>query len=115
MPFNEKLADRIRVSLAKVKGVKEKKMFGGIAFMVNDKMCVGVHKDDLILRCAPEQTDELLTKKGVKTFDLTGKAMKGWLLIDPEATSGKKDLDHWINLSLESNKKIKSSKKPGRK
>ena len=94
MAFNEKLADRIRESLSQVRGVKEKKMFGGIAFMVNDKMCVGVDKDDLILRCRPEQTEELLTQSGVRIFNLTGKPMKGWLLIGPDATSNKKNLDH---------------------
>jgi TfoX/Sxy family transcriptional regulator of competence genes len=111
MAFNEKLADRIRESLSKVRGVKEKKMFGGIAFMLNDKMCVGVDKDDLMLRCEPKQTDELLAKKGVRIFDLTGKPMKGWLLIGPEATLGKKNLDYWINLAIEANKKVKGSKK----
>ena len=52
--------------------------------MVNDKMCVGVDKDDLMLRCEPEMTDKLLLKKGVRLFDLSGKPMKGWLLIAPE-------------------------------
>jgi TfoX/Sxy family transcriptional regulator of competence genes len=111
MAYNEKLAEKIRISLNGVRNVKEKKMFGGIAFMVNDKMCVGVDKDDLIFRCEPEQTDELLAKKGARIFNLTGKPMKGWLLIGPEATSGKKNLDYWITLALESNRKVKASKK----
>jgi TfoX/Sxy family transcriptional regulator of competence genes len=111
MAYNEKLAEKIRTSLAGIRNVKEKKMFGGIAFMVNEKMCVGVDKDDLILRCVPEQTEELLTKKGARIFNLTGKPMTGWLLIGPEGTSGKNNLDYWINLSLESNKKVKASKK----
>src|SRR5688572_8492047 len=111
MAYNEKLAEKVREALAGVRNVQEKKMFGGMAFMLNDKMCVGVDKDDLMLRCEPEQTDELLTKKGVRIFDLTGKPMKGWLLIGPEATSGKKSLDYWINLAIESNKKVNTSKK----
>jgi TfoX/Sxy family transcriptional regulator of competence genes len=110
MAYNEKLAEKIRISLAGVRNLKEKKMFGGIAFMVNEKMCVGVDKDDLMLRCDPEQTGELLAKKGVRIFNLTGKPMKGWLLIGPEATSGK-NLDYWISLAIESNKKVKASKK----
>jgi len=112
MAYNEKLAEKIRLSLASVRNVKEKKMFGGIAFMMNEKMCVGVDKDDLMLRCEPDQTDELLTKKGVRIFDLTGKPMKGWLLIGPEATSSKKDLNYWINIAIEANHKVKASKKP---
>lgn len=111
MAYNEKLADKVRIALSGIRNVQEKKMFGGIAFMVNNKMCVGVDKDDLMLRCEPEQTDELLTKKGVRIFNLTGKPMKGWLLIGPEASSGKKNLDYWINLAIESNKKVKASKK----
>jgi len=89
----------------------EKKMFGGVAFMVNDKMCVGVDKDDLMLRCEPANHDELLSKKGVRPFDLTGKPMKGWLLIGPEGTKSKKDFDWWISTAIESNKKIAASKK----
>jgi TfoX/Sxy family transcriptional regulator of competence genes len=111
MAFNEKLADRIRESLSEVRGVKEKKMFGGIAFMVKDKMCVGVDKDDLMLRCDPAETDALLTKKGARIFDLSGKPMKGWLLIGSEGTSGKKDFDYWINMALDSNKKVSGSKR----
>lgn len=110
MAYNEKLAERIRESFAGVRNTEEKKMFGGIAFMINDKMCVGVNNEDLILRCEPEMTEKLLSKKGVRLFDLTGRPMKGWLLISPESTSNKKDFDFWINLALESNKKISSPK-----
>ena len=62
-----------------------KKMFGGIAFMINDKMCVGVDKDDLDTRCEPALHDELLSKKGVRPFNLTGKPIKGWLLVGLKA------------------------------
>lgn len=111
MAYNEKLADRIREALAGTRKLAEKKMFGGIAFMVNDKMCVGVDNDDLMLRCAPEQTEEFLSKKGVRPFDLTGKPMKGWLLVGPEGTKSKKDFDGWIKTALESNKAVTASKK----
>ncbi|SRR5258706_8713732 len=110
MAYNEKLAERVRQSLKGTKNLVEKKMFGGIAFMVNDKMCVGVDRDDLMIRCEPEMTDELLSKKGVRLFDLTGKPMKGWLLVGKEATTGKMDFDWWIKFAVESNKKISSSK-----
>ena len=105
MPFNEKIADKIRQALINVKNLTEKKMFGGIAFMVNDKMCVGVDKDAIMLRCEPEMTEELLAKKGARQFDLTGKPMKGWLLIDEEGTKSKKDFDFWISTAIEANKK----------
>jgi TfoX/Sxy family transcriptional regulator of competence genes len=111
MPFNEKIADRIRTALAETKNVVEKKMFGGIAFMISDKMCVGVDKDAIMLRCEPEMTAELLSKKGARHFDLTGKPMKGWLLVDEEGTKSKKDFDFWIHTAIEANKKTTKTKK----
>ncbi|MBI1767071.1 MAG: TfoX/Sxy family protein [Bacteroidetes bacterium] len=111
MAYNEKTAERIRQALARTKKLVEKKMFGGIAFMINDKMCIGVDKDDLMIRCAPEMNDELLSKKGVRAFDLSGKPMKGWLLVSPDGTKSKKEFEWWIQLAIESNKKVTSSKK----
>lgn len=110
MPYNEKIADKIRGALMDVKNLTEKKMFGGIAFMINDKMCVGVDKDAMMLRCDPAMTDELLSKKGARQFDLTGKPMKGWLLIDEEGTKNKKDFDFWIKIALEANGKATAPK-----
>lgn len=111
MAYNEKIAERVRQALSGTKKLSEKKMFGGIAFMVNDKMCVGVDKDDLMIRCAPEMNDELMSKTGVRQFDLTGKPMKGWLLVSPEATKSKKEFDWWIKFALESNKNVVKLKK----
>jgi len=111
MAYNEQTAERVRKALAGTKKLVEKKMFGGIAFMVNNKMCVGVDKDDLMIRCLPEMNDELISKKGVRQFDLTGKPMKGWLLVSPEGTKSKKDFDWWIELAKTSNKEVANSKK----
>lgn len=111
MAYNETTADRIRQALAGTKKLVEKKMFGGIAFMINNKMCIGVDKDDIMIRCTPEMNDELLSKKGIRPFDLTGKPMKGWLLVSPEGTKSKKEFDSWIQIAIESNKKVTSSKK----
>lgn len=110
MAYNEKLAERVRQSLSGIKNLTEKKMFGGIAFMVNDKMCVGVDKAELMLRCEQKMAEDLLSKKGVRQFDLTGKPMKGWLLVGPERTSSKKDLEGWVKIALEANKKASSSR-----
>lgn len=66
MPYDEALAQKVRRALAGIEGLTEKKMFGGVAFLVNGAMCVGVDKQDLIVRCPKEQTDELLAKKGVR-------------------------------------------------
>src|SRR5262245_39164699 len=111
MAYDEKTAERVRQALAGTRKLVEKKMFGGIAFMVNDKMCVGVDKTDLMIRCSPEENDELMNRKGVRQFDLTGKPMKGWLLVSAEATKSKKDFDWWIQFALESNKKVVAKKK----
>jgi TfoX/Sxy family transcriptional regulator of competence genes len=111
MPFNEKTATRIREALSGTKGVEEKKIFGGIAFMVNDKMCIGVDKDDIIIRCDPEMHEELLSKNGARPFGLTGRPMKGWLLVGPEGTASQKDFDWWIRAAIEGNKKTPKSKK----
>ena len=112
MPYNEATAAKIRNALAGTKNLVEKKMFGGIAFMVNDKMCMGVDKEDIMLRCDPEMMDELLKKKGARPFDLTGKPMKGWLLVSPEGTKSKKDFDFWVQVAVEANKK---AAKPAKK
>ena len=111
MPYNEKIADRIRESIVGMKNLVEKKMFGGIAFMVNDKMCLGVDKDDIMLRCEPERIEELLSKKGARPFDLTGKPMKGWLLVCEDGIKSKKDFDFWVATAIEANKKATTPKK----
>jgi hypothetical protein len=97
VPYSEALAERVRRALAGTKDVTEKKMFGGLAFMVNGAMCVGVDRDDLIVRCARDETETQLAKKGVREFDLSGgRPMKGWLLVGPEATGTPAGFEAWI-------------------
>jgi hypothetical protein len=86
MAYNEALAARLRKALANTKKLTEKKMFGGIVFMVDDKMCLGVNKDVIMMRCQPDRTEELLSMKGANVFDFTGKPMKGWLVITEGVT-----------------------------
>lgn len=102
MPYNEALAERVRRAIAGTPGLTEKKMFGGIAFLVDGAMCIGVNKDDLIVRCEKDQTDVLLTKEGVREFDLSGgRPMKGWLLVGPEATGTEAGFQAWIDFARE--------------
>ena len=112
MPYNEKLADRTReiISLTHKK-VFEKKMFGGLCFMVNDKMCVGVEQERLMVRLDPTRYDEVIEKEGCKPMDFTGKIMKGFVFVDIDALNTKKKLEYWIDLALEYNKTAKASKK----
>lgn len=111
MAYNEKLAERVRSALKRTPSVEEKKMMGGLTFMVNGKMCVGVHKDDLMGRIDPDIYEMALRRKGCRPMDFTGKPMKGFVFVSPKGTSNKKDLEHWVQLALDFNKKAKSSKK----
>ena len=96
MAFDESLAARIRAALARKKNVEEKKMFGGICFLLNGNMLVGVWKDSLIARLGPEQGDEALLEPHVKVFDITGKPMKNWILVEPEGIEDDDQLKDWI-------------------
>jgi TfoX/Sxy family transcriptional regulator of competence genes len=86
-------------------------MFGGLCFMVNNKMCVGVEQDRLMVRLDPDKYDEVLEEPGVHPMDFTGKPMKGYVFVDVEALKSKKQLDYWMTLALEFNKVAKTSKK----
>jgi TfoX/Sxy family transcriptional regulator of competence genes len=112
MAYDEKLADRVRELVAeKHKNIEEKKMFGGLCFMVNEKMCVGVERERLMLRIDPEKYEEQLEKEGCRPMDFTGKPMKGYVFVDKDVLTTKKQLQYWINLALEYNKIAKPSKK----
>ncbi|MEO6289773.1 MAG: TfoX/Sxy family protein [Ginsengibacter sp.] len=112
MAYNEKLADRVReVIAATEKNVEEKKMFGGLCFMVNDKMCTGVQQNTIMLRIDPEKYDDALEKEGCTPMEFTGRTMKGFVYIDEAALDTKKKLEYWIKLALEYNMIAKPSKK----
>ena len=110
MAYSPKLADRIRRALAGIRNVEEKKMFRGIAFMVNDKMCVTVGDNEMMCRIDPELHESAIKRKGCRTMIMKGKEYKGWVLISEEGMKTKKDFDYWINLALDFNKRAKSSK-----
>ena len=112
MAFNDKLADRVREIIAvNHTNVEEKKMFGGLCFMVNDKMCVGVESERLMVRLDPNKYDEVIKKEGCKPMDFTGKIMKGYVFVDINALNTKKKLEYWVNFALDYNKIAKVSKK----
>jgi TfoX/Sxy family transcriptional regulator of competence genes len=111
MAYNEKLADRIRERLAHVKNVEEKPMMGGLTFMLNDKMCVGIMKDAMMCRIDPELREEALSRPGSRIMEFTGRPMKGFILVDDSGMRSKKDFDYWIELCLDFNKRAKSSRK----
>jgi hypothetical protein len=96
MAFNEALADRIRQHLARRKSIEEKKMFGGLGFLLNGNLLVGVWKDSLIARLGRDEGEEALKEPHVRKFDITGRPMKGWVLVEPEGVEGDDQLNGWI-------------------
>lgn len=112
MAYNEKLADRVRELISSTHEItEEKKMFGGLCFMVNDKMCVGVEMERLMVRLNPGLMEEVMEKAGCMPMDFTGRSMKGFVFVDIEELNTKKKLEYWINLALEFNAIAKASKK----
>ena len=100
MAYNERLAENIRRRLARRKGVEERKMFGGIGFLLNGNMLVGVWKDSLIVRVGPEQYEDALKQPHVKEFDITGRPMTGWVMVGPECVQADDQLGGWIQRAL---------------
>jgi TfoX/Sxy family transcriptional regulator of competence genes len=100
MAFSESLAARIRGALARKKAVEEKKMFGGVGFLLNGNLLVGVWKDSLCVRLGPEQAEQALLEPHVKEFDITGRVMKGWVLVAPEGVEGDDQLQGWIQRAV---------------
>ena len=112
MAYDTYLADRISQHLNS-KGIpfEEKKMFGGLAIMVNNKMCTGIIKDELMIRTDPDRTDEVLSKDGCRPMDFAKRPMKGYFNVSPEYLDSEDSLEYWIGLCLEFNPKARSSKK----
>ena len=111
MPYNENLADRVREILQHEEGIIEKKMFGGICFMLRDKMCIGIVKNDLMVRCLQQRFDELLEKAGVGPMDFTGKPMRGFLFVGLENLKTNKQLKWWLEVGVEFARNFSDKKK----
>ncbi len=112
MAYDEELAGRVRRIFAdRNVAVEEKRMMGGLCFMVDGKMCVGVEKERLMARIAPEIYVEALGRKGCVPMDFTGKPMRGFVFVNTEGVASKRDLERWLDLALEFNPRAVSSKK----
>jgi TfoX/Sxy family transcriptional regulator of competence genes len=112
--YNETISKRIREALAGFSHVEEKFMFGGVCYMVNDKMCVGVVRDEMMCRIDPSKEEEALSRNGCRPMDFTGRPMRGYVFVSVDGLKRKKDFDYWISLCIEYNKIAKSSKKTTR-
>jgi TfoX/Sxy family transcriptional regulator of competence genes len=112
MSYNENLSDRVREIIALTQNnVLEQKMFGGLCFMVNDKMLAGVLKDRLLVRIDPSRYEEVMEMEGCGPMDFTGKVMKSFVSVDEQALKTNSSLAFWIDLALEYNEVAKASKK----
>ena len=101
MPYDEDLANRIRELVATEADVTEKKMFGGLAFLIAGNMSVAASgQGGLMLRCDPEQTDALLEKPHAKPFEMRGREMQGWLRVDDEGIRTKRQLESWVRIGV---------------
>lgn len=112
MAFDIKLAERIRNYLSSFQKLKveEKKMFGGLAFLVNGKMCVNASGDHLMCRFDPELQEIILKKNSAEKMVMKGKVLKGYCYVAPKGFQSKKDFEFWVDLCLNYNAKAKSSK-----
>lgn len=101
MSFDEGLADRVRRALGKRRGLAEKKMFGGLAFLLRGNLCVGVLKEELIVRVPPDETDDVLAEPHTRPFDFTGKPMRGWIVVGPAGCADDDALAGWVARAVE--------------
>ena len=113
MAYDTKLADRVREYLFRLPGIdiEEKKMFGGLAFLVNGKMCVNISGDNLMCRFDPSLGVEISKRKGFQTMGMKGKEYKGYCYVTPEGIKTKNDFEYWMKLCLSFNNQAKSSKR----
>ena len=100
MAYDEGLATRVREVLGDRPGLAEKQMFGGLAFLLDGNMACGLRGDDLIVRVAADVADAVQGERGVRAFDLTGRPMKGWLLVDADGHAEDDDLRRWVDRGL---------------
>lgn len=112
MAYNEQMADRVReLIVATTNKVEEKKMFGGLCFLVDGKICVGVKPSSILVRIDPAIFEEALEKEGCEPMVHSGRPMKGYVFVDGTVLVTRKQLEYWVNLALDFNKFAKSSKK----
>jgi len=116
MAYSNELAARIRDRFAKLKveEIEEKAMMGGLCFMVDDKMCVGILGETLMCRIDPEEVPAALERPGCGRMAFTGRPMKSFVIVQPEGMESRSDFEFWIGLALEFNPRAKSSRKARR-
>ena len=100
MAYNERLAERVRTALSARDGVSERRMFGGLAFLIDGNMCVGVMNDDLMVRTTAEGYEDALKRAGARPMDFTGRVSRTMVYVAPGATSSAADLRRWVEIGV---------------
>ena len=101
MAFSESLAARTRDALARERSISEKKMFGGLCFLLNGKLLVGVFKDSLLVRLGADGAKSALTKPHVREMDFSSRPMKGWVVVEPDGIDSDRQLKEWVQQAIE--------------
>jgi TfoX/Sxy family transcriptional regulator of competence genes len=101
MPYSHSLADRVRQALRSHRNITERKMFGSIVFLLHGNMLVGVWQASLIVRLGPEQAAKALKQEFVREFDMTGRPMKGWIMVEPDGLDSDRPLAEWIEKAMQ--------------
>jgi TfoX/Sxy family transcriptional regulator of competence genes len=101
MPYDELLSARIRLALGSLPGLEEKKMFGGVGFLIDGNMACGAHKNDLIVRVGPAKYAAALAVAHTRVFDMTGRPMAGWIVVEPPGFKSDADLQAWVRQGLD--------------
>jgi TfoX/Sxy family transcriptional regulator of competence genes len=111
MAYNEQLTNRIREALAHLPKVEERKMFRGVTFMMNGKMCISAGNDEMMCRIGPDAFEAALEKPGCRPMVHSGRTMKGFVFVNEDSIRSEKEFNYWIGLALDFNKKAKASVK----
>jgi hypothetical protein len=101
MAFDERLAERARRTIGKRQGLSEKRIFGGVAFLLHGNISCGIHQNELFIRIDPDSTESALGEPGTRVFDITGRPMKGWLLVSSTSLAEQGALGKWVRRSLD--------------
>lgn len=101
MAYSLALAERVRQALRAVRGVTEKRMFGGVGFLLRGNMLVGIWQQSLVVRLGPEAAATALKQEHVREFDVTGRPMRGWVLVDPDGLDSDRQLKQWLDAATE--------------
>lgn len=101
MAYNETLVERIHLHLGELPDLQVKKMFGGVGFILRGNMAVGVLGDEMLVRVSPQETAAALAQPFTRVFDMTGRPMKGWVVVGPGGIAEQADFESWVKTGID--------------